>query len=180
MPQDVSKDAKPTPKFDRDKISLYLSAARSELFNAVLAKRVLLGKWDTPLYENMVGEVVNLRGSNSFFTVTADDNPSDLTTRLVSHDIGLTAPMWGAGELASTGAVAALERSVIASEERYHRLAEGLEKQGLRQQRRAMQLLPQNLTWQWLGVASLQLSFELPSGSFATSVVAMLMQSLMV
>lgn len=163
------------PKFNRDKISLYLSAARSELFNAVLAKRVALDKWDVPLTHDFTGEVVNLSGSNSFFTVTHEDNPIEIATRLATHDIGLTAPMWGAGELASAGDVAELEQSVVASDERYQQLAQGLEKQGLRQQRRAMWLLPKNLTWQWMGDDSLQLNFDLPSGSFATSVVAMLM-----
>lgn len=160
------------PKFDRDKISYYLSSARSELFNAVVAKRVALGTWNTPI--NISDEVFNLAGTNSIFIVESESETAEILARLASHDIHLTAPMWGAGELATRGEVAELEKSVIASNDRYQQLATGLENKGLKQQRRAIRLLPQQMAWRWED-DSLILDFELPSGSFATSVVAMLM-----
>lgn len=162
------------PKFNRDKISLYLSAARSELFNAVLAKRVEMGVWNTPI--NVTEEVFNLAGTNSIFTVENENEQAEILQRLANHDIHLTAPMWGAGELASRGEVADLEKSVIARNEIYQCLALGLEKQGLKQQRRATRLVPQNIIWNWLEDDSLELQFELASGSFATSLIAMLMK----
>lgn len=180
---------KPHPKFNRDKISLYLSASRSELFNATLAKRVEMGKWNTPI--NVSEEVFNLAGTNSIFTVesqiplnpplqkgdfkeNSESETDEILQRLANHDIHLTAPMWGAGELASRGEVAELEKSVIASNETYQQLAQGLEKHGLKQQRRATRLLPQNMAWEW-AENDLVLKFDLASGSFATSIVAMLL-----
>lgn len=170
---------KPHPKFNRDKISLYLSAARSELFNAVLAKRVALGVWNTPL--QVTEEVFNLAGTNSIFTVDNKSESTEILQRLSNHDIHLTAPMWGTGELASRGEVAELENSVINHndqyKDKYQQLATGLVTQGLKQQRRATRLLPQNMAWRWLENADLELQFDLASGSFATSIIAMLMQS---
>lgn len=152
-------------KYDQDKISLYLSAARSQLFNAVLAKRIELGIWDNPID----GEVMNLAGSNSIFVAQSIDEV--LMARLSSGDIHLTAPMWGAGELKSCGKVNALELAVIADNPLYQQLSNGLIDFGLKQQRRPMRMLPNNLHWQWQDDKTLVLEFELPAGSFATTII---------
>lgn len=159
---------KPHPKFDRDTISLYLSAARSAIFNAILAQRVTDGSWQTPL----TGEVYNLAGSNSVFVADADDT---IVERLARHDIHLTGAMWGDSELKSTGDVGQLERQVIENDTILKNLATGLIKHGLKHQRRPLRLLPQDLRWEWLDDATLQLSFTLPAGSFATTLIATLL-----
>ncbi|MFW2178177.1 MULTISPECIES: tRNA pseudouridine(13) synthase TruD [unclassified Moraxella] len=156
---------KPHPKFDRDKISLYLSSARSELFNAILAKRVSDNTWQTPL----TGEVFNLDGSHSVFVAEVDEA---ILQRLATADIHLTGAMWGEGELKSHSEVGTLEKQVIDSEEKYQQLAQGLAQYGLKQQRRPLRLLPQDLNWQWLAEDTFQLDFTLPTGSFATAVLA--------
>ncbi len=152
-------------KYDQEKLSIILSASRSELFNAIVAKRVALGNWDTPL----LGDVMNLAGSNSIFVPDRIDET--IIHRLGSNDIHLTAALWGGGELKSFGVVAELERAVIETNPLYQQLAQGLIVYGLTQQRRAMRLLPLNVTWHWQTADVLQLAFELPSGSFATSVI---------
>lgn len=159
-------------KFDQDKISILLSSARSELFNAILAKRIELGIWDKAI----LGDVMNLAGSNSVFVPTAIDD--DILQRLQIGDIHLTAPLWGDGELKSFGEIAELENHVIRDNELYQKLAQGLIQFGLKQQRRAMRLLPQEMTWQWLDDSTLQLTFTLPTGSFATSVLAAISEHL--
>lgn len=156
------------PKFDRDKLSLYLSSARSALFNAILAKRITDKTWNTPLS----GEVMNLNGSQSVFIAEKIDN--EIIERLSNHDIHLTGAMWGTGELMSCSEVAQLEMSVVNQCEQYQLFAKGLERYGLRQQRRALRLIPQHLTWQWIDNHCLKLDFSLPKGSFATSVVSAL------
>ncbi|UCH53369.1 MAG: tRNA pseudouridine(13) synthase TruD, partial [Pseudomonadota bacterium] len=47
-------------------------------------------------------------------------------------------------------------------------LAAGLASEGLRQERRALRLLPQDLTANWLDTTTLELRFGLPAGSYAT------------
>lgn len=160
-------------KFDQDKISLLLSAARSALFNAILAKRVSDGSWDTV----QLGDVMNLSGSNSIFVIDGQDNRIDdtLAYRLASGDVHITGALWGDGLLKSQFDVATLEQGVIDSDTTYQALAAGLVNYGLKQQRRPLRLIPQDLHWQWLYDDSLQLDFSLPAGSFATTVLAALL-----
>ena len=51
-------------------------------------------------------------------------------------------------------------------------LMAGLESAGLHQERRALRLRPEDVTWRWQGDASLQLGFSLPPGAYATVVLA--------
>jgi tRNA pseudouridine13 synthase len=46
-----------------------------------------------------------------------------------------------------------------------------LAKEGLKSARRALRVVPSGLDWQWLGENELKLSFQLPAGSYATSVL---------
>ncbi len=144
--------------------SLLLSAARSELFNRVLDARVAQGTWDAPLD----GEVWMLDGSKSVF---GPEPWSDaLAGRLASFDIHPTGPLWGAGALRSTDAVRALEEAALGGEDALA-LRAGLEKAGLKQERRALRVRPAGLAWRWPEPAALELAFELPPGSYATAVL---------
>lgn len=155
---------KPHPKFDREKLSLYLSTARSEIFNAILAKRIALGNWQTPLS----GEVFNLNDSQSVFLAEVDDT---IYQRLSSYDIHLTGAMWGMGEPISRDNVLSIELDVVNRCPDLTLLADGLAKQGLKQQRRPLRFMPQQLSWHWLDNHTLKLDFILPSGCFATTVI---------
>ena len=148
----------------REKRSLLLSAARSELFNRVLAARVRAGSWNTPLH----GEVWMLDGTRSVFG--PEPWSDDLEQRLTAFDIHPTAPLWGAGNLRSTQASSALELASIADGES-QALRNGLEKAGLRQERRATRLVLRGPTWEWIEGCALILAFDLPAGSFATAVL---------
>ncbi len=144
--------------------SLLLSAARSELFNRVLDARVAQGTWDAPLD----GEVWMLDGSKSVF---GPEPWSDaLAGRLASFDIHPTGPLWGAGALRSTDAVRALEEAALGGGDALA-LRAGLEKAGLKQERRALRVRPAGLAWRWPEPAALELAFELPPGSYATAVL---------
>lgn len=149
----------------REQRSLLLSAARSELFNRVLAERVRTGCWDTPLE----GDVWMLDGSRSVF---GPEPWSDaLAERLQAFDIHPTAPLWGAGELRTRAAARALEDAVVA-EPPGPALRAGLEAAGLRQERRATRLKPSDLAWEWPATDRLRLAFALPPGAYATTVLA--------
>ena len=47
----------------------------------------------------------------------------------------------------------------------------GLESAGLRQERRALRLRPADMDWELLPDQALRLSFSLPAGAYATSVL---------
>lgn len=146
-------------RVQRHERSLLLSAARSHLFNAVLAARVEQGNWNRPLD----GEVWMLEGTHSIFG--PEPLTPELKARLERGDIAPTGPMWGAGELRSRNSVADLEDAVAA---RYPELAAGLASAGLRQERRSLVLRPRELALGWLQGAGAELNFYLSSGAYAT------------
>lgn len=148
----------------REERSLLLSAARSELFNRVLSARVEAATWDTALE----GEVWMLDGSHSVFGPEAFT--PELQARLHAFDIHPTGPLWGAGELRSSGEAQVVELAALQGDTAT-RLRAGLERAGLKQERRALRLRPDALAWTWLDQSSLQLTFALPAGCYATTVL---------
>lgn len=149
----------------REQRTLLMSAARSELFNRVLAQRVQRGCWDSPVD----GEVWMLDGSRSVFGPEPFDDA--LAHRLAGFDIHPTGPLWGRGELRSTGDAARLETEALSGEEALA-LRAGLEAEGLKQERRALRLKPAELTWSWRDDDVLEVAFALPPGAYATVVLA--------
>lgn len=148
----------------RDQRSILLSAARSALFNRVLAARVDDGSWDTGLE----GEVWLLSGSRSVFG--PEPWSEVLAERLASFDIHPSGPLWGAGELRSRGRCAETELAAMAGGEDIA-LRTGLEKAELKQERRALRLVAEGLVWEWIDEATLRLAFALPPGSYATALL---------
>jgi tRNA pseudouridine13 synthase len=149
-------------RMGRSQRGFALSAARSWLFNQVLARRVADASWNQPLS----GEVWMLGGTHSIFGPQPVDD--ELRDRLARGDIDPTGPLWGRGELRSEDEVAAIELEVANLEAP---LADGLCKNDLRQERRSLRLLPAEFGHEWLADGSLVVSFALPSGAFATSVL---------
>ena len=147
---------------DRALRGIYLSAARSYLFNQVLAQRVRGNTWAAGLE----GEAFLLNGTHSFFV--ADEIDALLLERLQAHDIHPSGPLWGQGEALPHAGVRQLEDEVLA---RHAELAAGLAAAGLRQERRALRLFPQDLAVEWTDAASLRIGFQLPPGSYATVVL---------
>ena len=149
-------------RVDRDKRSILLSAARSQIFNSVLGARVERDAWDKPLE----GEIWSLAGSRSWFGPEPFDDV--LAARLAQGDIHPSGPLWGQGEPPAAETAGELERTVAGQ---YTDLAEGLAAARMEQERRPLRLLPKDLHWRWLDGETLELSFELPAGAYATVVV---------
>lgn len=146
---------------DRDKRSLFLSAARSYLFNRVVSGRIAAGL----SHSLLPGDCLMLSGSHSFFS---EEVISDaLRQRLMEDDIQLSAPMWGRGRVNAQGEALAFEETQLAEFEAWKA---GLESAGLSQERRPLLLKPRDWQWQWQ-TEGLLLSFWLPSGCYATSVI---------
>lgn len=146
---------------DKKKRGFYLSAARSYIFNAVLAKRISQQHFSTP----MQGDVFMLAGSNSVFA--NDEITEEILDRMARRDIDITAPLWGTGELLTQGSALELE-TAIGSE--HEELANGLGRFGLKQERRNITLTMQNPKLQVNG-NDVIVSFFLPAGCFATTIL---------
>ncbi|GLX81761.1 tRNA pseudouridine(13) synthase TruD [Thalassotalea eurytherma] len=146
---------------DKKKRSIYLSAARSLIFNQIVAKRIEENMYDV-LH---AGDVCMLAGTQSVFL--AEEVDDTLLNRLDEKDIDLTASMWGAGSLMSQGDIAELEEDVANENELF---AKGLAKFGLKQERRRIRL---TIAQPKIAVSENQVtvSFFLPSGCFATTVL---------
>lgn len=149
-----------------------LSAARSLIFNEILAARVRNGSWDAGL----AGEVFNLDGSGSIFT--SEEIDDTLRARMSSGDIHPTAVLWGTGNDKVSGSAAALENEVVQHSPLLMQLATGLEQRDIKAQRRPLRLPIEQLSWEWRDEQILVLSFTLTTGSFATSVLASLVQQM--
>ena len=153
---------------DRHRRGLYLSAARSALFNAVLARRVAEESWDRAL----PGEVLMLAGSHSIFTAAEVD--AVLRQRVAAFDLHPTGPLWGARELRSGGAVRELEEAVAATLPVFR---DGLAAAGLGQERRALRLAVSNATLEFPEPRTAVLDFRLPAGAYATTVLRELVRA---
>ncbi|MFO1393338.1 MAG: tRNA pseudouridine(13) synthase TruD [Steroidobacteraceae bacterium] len=155
----------PAPR-DRLQRGFALSAARSEVFNRVVAERVMRGDWDRLL----PGEAVVLDGRRSYFR--ADEIDATLEERCARFDVHPSGALWGRGESPAGGVARDVEEAVVASEPQ---LAALLEAQGLRHERRSLRLPVRSLEWTRADDA-LVLSFVLPRGTFATTVLHELLQ----
>jgi len=146
---------------NRDLRSIYLSSARSLLFNNVVSER-LLQKLDNKIIS---GDAFILNGSKAAFTPPIIDDV--IKARFAAKDIILSAPLWGNTKNAMVDDALAFESSII---EQDADLARGLENFGLKLERRALIVYPGELTWQ-SQEDGVSLSFSLPAGSYATSVL---------
>jgi tRNA pseudouridine13 synthase len=159
-------DGGPAPR-DRVQRSFVLSAGRSELFNRVLASRVAAGTWDRLL----PGEAVMLDGRRSFFVADAPDET--LRQRCRELDVHPSGPLAGAGASPAKEDAGALETQMLASGAG---LVELLARERLEHERRSLRLPVRQLAWT-LREETLELSFELPRGAFATAVLHELLQA---
>lgn len=144
-----------------------ISAARSLIFNTCLARRVEQETWDRALD----GELVMLDGTHSVFVSAAGD--ADVAARVSAHDLHPTGPLWGRGEPVPERVALRFEREVIAS---LPDIATGLERAGAQMQRRSLRVVPTGLRWMPVEDGVLRVRFGLPSGAYATVVLAELFE----
>lgn len=147
---------------NRDLRGIILSSARSWLFNQYLCERI-----EQHGAALIPGDVFILTGSHSFFT--ADEITPELEQRVAEGDVAVSGPLFGDGDILASGQSAEFEHSVFAN---WPKLQDGLRKARLQQERRPLFIQPANFSWQTLDVTSLALTFTLPTGSFATTVLA--------
>jgi tRNA pseudouridine13 synthase len=145
----------------RSRQGFTLSAARSLVFNAILAARVQQGSWNRLL----PGDVVNLDCSGSVFAIATPD--AELERRCAALEIHPTAPLVGGGDSLSGGEVAALEASVAAG---FPEALAVIHAERMNAERRALRIRVRDLSHDFRQ-NELRLHFALPAGSFATTLL---------
>jgi tRNA pseudouridine13 synthase len=145
----------------REQRGFVLSAARSALFNAVLAARVADGCWERLL----PGDLAILDGRGSIFAVPVPD--AQLAARCGRLEIHPTGPMWGIGAPATQSQVRELETAVAAG---LHEQAAVCTAAGMRQERRSLRLSVHGLACE-AETDAVWLRFRLGRGCFATAVL---------
>ncbi|MDO4430704.1 MAG: tRNA pseudouridine(13) synthase TruD [Lonepinella koalarum] len=144
---------------DRKKRSFYLSAARSEIFNLVVSERIKMGL----VGQILPNDIVQLAGSQSWFSVNETQDLSHLQERLEKRDIFLTAPLIGE----KNHLACALENEIMA---RHSELQHLIKQERMNAARRPLLMFPQQFEW-YFETEGLRLKFYLPAGSYATALV---------
>ncbi|MEW8400040.1 MAG: tRNA pseudouridine(13) synthase TruD [Candidatus Thiodiazotropha sp.] len=147
-------------RMDRQLRGLVISAVRAQLFNQVLAKRILQGNWNSPLK----GDHFSLDGSRSGFSDDREQSEA-LSRRCDLQDIHPSGPLWGRGRPLVDGEALTLEERVLLPFESWRN---GLEHVGLEQERRPLRAPLRELSWEFDSKDCLGLGFYLPAGCFAT------------
>ena len=148
---------------DRKKRSFYLSAARSAIFNEIVSQRIEQNIQQTVLD----GDILQLSKSNSWFVSSSDELPL-LQQRLQNGEINITAPMVGDSSLGTASVALEFETSCL---KRWSCFEELFKKERMATIRRSILLRPEQFEWQWISESDIEISFYLPSGCYATSVL---------
>ena len=144
---------------DRNKRSFYLSAARSEMFNLIVSKRMELDL----AQQILVGDVLQLNGSHSWFVVDESEDLAQLQQRLAQQDVLLTAPLIGEEEKSAVD----FENEIFAQHQALFAL---MRQERMKAARRPILMHPQYFQWQF-EPNGLRLQFALPAGSYATALI---------
>ena len=144
---------------DRNKRSFYVSAARSEVFNLIVAKRIELGVAQQVLH----GDILQLNGSHSWFGADESEDLTQLQQRLIQQDILLTAPLIGEEDKSEVD----FENDIFAQ---HQALFDLMRQEHMKAARRPILMQPQQFQWQF-EPNGLRLKFYLPAGSYATALV---------
>ena len=156
-------------KLSKHKRSIYLSAARSWMFNFIVSERIKMQCWD----KRLSGDVFMLDGKSACFK---DDASSEISSRLDRKEIHPTAPLWGDGDMMVEEEAKALEMRIV---DQFPVYRDGLVSARVQGQRRACRVIPSSMEGSREG-DNFILTFTLPAGSYATEVLAEIISSLTV
>ncbi len=152
----------------RHQRSLYISAVRAFLFNEIVAERLNLNHWN----KGIIGDTYIFdRSRQTFQSEHADES---IISRLKAHDIHIAGSLYGQGKEFNSLDAAKLEQRIFSQ---YAELAAGLLSQSVERSYRAIRVNVENLQWEFIDNTVLELSFNLPSGSYATALLRELIES---
>lgn len=151
---------------DRFLRGIYYSAARAFLFNRILSSRVERNDWNKPI----PGDVMQLNGRHSIFAIDVPDET--IFQRVAEQDISPASVLYGKGPDLLQNEALSVQNTIL---EPFLSWCEALEAHGLERAYRAHILGVPNLSWEWQNnsaeASTLLLSFELPPGAYATSIL---------
>lgn len=146
----------------RNKRGIYLSAARSAIFNLQLVERLNSNTWDKPVD----GDCLMIDGSQSFFPCEQIDN--DTLERFRAGELHSSGWLPGKQTSQAAGPAKELEESVISEFEPW---LNGLNDARMDSARRAYRVIPKHFDLTQVDASTLLVDFELPAGCFATSLL---------
>ncbi|EOA6596740.1 TPA: tRNA pseudouridine(13) synthase TruD [Vibrio vulnificus] len=147
--------------------SLYLSAARSWIFNLIVSARLEQSLFDKVL----LGDIL-FKGDEQL--LVSAENHADLQSQYDAGDLVISGALAGDNALPTQDDALALEQVFLDAEPDLMALIRG---NRMRHDRRAIALKPANLSWQVDG-NNIILTFSLDAGSFATSIIRELVQEI--
>jgi len=147
---------------DRKLKGIYLSAARSYLFNKVLAERVKQGNWNKAIN----GDCMILDGSNSFFSIDQIDH--EVEKRITEFDVHPSGPLWGRGEPLVRLDALLLENDTLIND---RSIQQGLDNANMKMDRRALRMQVDELVYEIFSPDDIKLKFYLRSGQYATTLL---------
>lgn len=154
---------------NQNKRSLYLSAARSWIFNHIVSARIEQGDFN----HFIEGDIA--LNNDEVLNVT-QESLSDFNAKLGNGELQITAALAGDNALPTQGEALTLEQPHLDAEPDLMALIRG---NRMRHERRAIALYPKDLNWTVDG-QNITLSFSLTSGNFATAIVRELMEEIVV
>jgi len=152
---------------DRNKRSIYLSAARSYLFNLVLAERIEKGYWQTPLKGDRFWDNEEKRLSD---TLPLSD---EVMNNLQNGKFSITGPMAGDGPNMVSDEALDFETIILSKQKE---LCTGIANSRVQWQRRALRIIPGNLSCK-KNSTGVEIEFTLSPGAYATSLLRELMDT---
>ncbi len=156
----------PRFRLAKHKRGMYLSAARSWMFNHILSERIKRHAWN----KRLAGDVFMLDGKSACFKgeIMDEEKINEINERLAINAIHPTAALWGEGDVMVTSQAAELESQIF---DQFPVYRDGLIAARLQTQRRACRVIPGQFD-RCRENDNFVLSFSLPAGSYATMVLS--------
>lgn len=152
---------------NQNKRSLYLSAARSWIFNRIVSERIEKGLFTQAIDGDLILQ------DNALQTVELD-SLDQVNSQLMQGDVQLTAALAGDNELPTKNQALTLEQPHLDAEPDLMALIRG---NRMRHDRREIGLMPQDLSWEVEG-DNVTLTFSLDAGCFATAIIRELIEEI--
>lgn len=141
---------------------IYYSSARSWVFNQILSARVAAHNY----FQAIPGDVMQHVGRRGYFSIENVDE--EILQRVSTREIVPAGPLWGKGEHYVSGEAACYEKEALAQCEN---LCNGLVEHKVELAYRPFVVFPGELEAQQLAADVMKLTFTLPRGAFATSLL---------
>ncbi|RJX67387.1 tRNA pseudouridine(13) synthase TruD [Vibrio sinensis] len=164
---------------DQNKRSLFLSTARSWIFNSIVSARIEQGLFTQAILGDIALTDVKASDEDTGITnakpiLVNADNLANINESIANDSVQISAAMAGDNALPTQDAALALEQPCLDAEPDLMALIRG---NRMRHDRRSIMLKAQDLQWSVDG-DNITLKFALGSGCFATSIVRELIEEI--